>query len=1400
MNRISIIVILFVSLLTGVPSSAPAQDPLSLADHPGGPWMGVAPALQQPEPEPSWSLRTGFRKGIIDQTLAEEIKAGPDIAVLRNGLSAPWPGMLAGFRESLLFVEPGDVAGLASHKPVLLIPSGGLAGLRASRYFQAGLAEYVRSGGVVICFTQQTGADFASLPVPENATTGITGVGWAEDSGSLFRASLLRASHPALASQRRTSPALETDGYLTGYPEEGQVLLARPDGRATLIVYPLGKGWVAATTLMSDYSAARGQLHAEEQELVRDLVLWAKAGGKVRTAVPGEPVAATLRISGPEAGTAEIVGVRIVGPSPDRRRDEAIFHLNVAAGQTALLSYSATFPRDAEPGIYHLQYRLHDGKRVLSPLSESSEGWFAVTSRAALSTVPPQAKPYPAAPLGISVQPSVTAQRGGLRLLLDIRRTGATTAAADLIARAAGQERYFQLTGERTEVVFDMDGAADPSPVVYAVYHASGRSLARGAVDPGTATGGNVSFDRPWYAPGQKARISATGLGLGAFSFSALGTEMSEHISSNRSFEIIIPEGLPSGLYPLSWAFLTRTGGRREGTLSVAIIGAEARCTDIRWEAGAGPQAQAVLRVESSAGLPAVIRLRLIDPAGRQRAEQTRSINLTSGPNDLSLALPAAMDRAGIWRLRYNIAAVLPEGPGFPDEPRDLSSGQLFIDAGEAAILALSTDRPVYYEARGPIVMSATAYIRTRAALELLVDGKRVQREKFPKPGIAKISFTPGRMTQGVHRIGAALSSSGPGDSREAAITFGARLPDLIATIQVSAIKAPFMEIGVGVANRGKVPSGKARASLYEGDPGKGGQRITHFEVPPLEPGSQHVIVVPWKLAGKAGARSLTAAVDSENAVLETDKSNNQFALALEIPDVLLEVIPRQESFAADDEINYQVAVANFTARTIPLLNLTLHISDPSGKAVSTESVPVVAFESGGMRQFDRSLASGALQEGVYLVDARTEVSGTVLSADSVGLVIRPTLSVKGSLAGTDPVASPCQPLLVRYAVRNSGTIPFTGGSVKLEIRTAGIGQRVHAIQLPLVMGEQTHQIARVDFPGGDYAISLRASVIGNKPGTSGDVLLDERPLVVRGPVVVTPIAAPLPRLLVWTGGESDTSIERALSEKLLREAFAQEGIYLKTVTSAEAFSREALTGLYTMYLLIDIDSTLDTLETLRTVLGRGHVVVLSGSNDRSRSLAEQFGFQYATAADAAYITFPGDSPLGLNGTLPFGKPAFIPSRKEGRAVAVYSNDQPAVLAATEGAGKLIVMPFSLIRSALAAGTSTPYSLLVRAVIFTSVPRPDESGTVIPGHLSVAAAAGQVAARISVPLPKDVKLLWANRNSAVRNGAVVFDLTVDQQPQRILYLLQGSGAGDRKNTVDVQYKCDGAFVSQRKME
>lgn len=1402
MKRIPLLLVIFVAVLLLPPaaSAAPAVPDEFLqpgGDHPLGAWDGVPSAPAAAAIDALWSLRTGFRKGITNQSLVEEMTAAPDVAVLRSGFFASWNGLLAGYGEPFVLVEPDALAGLSAANPVLIIPSGGLAGLAQSDFFRAGLAEFAGSGGVVLCFSQQKGTDLSALPASPGSKPAVSGAGWSEDHGPLFRASTIRDFHPVLSGLTAEKPSLETDGYLLSWPPDASVLLARPDGHPTLVLYPIGKGWVVVSMLASDYAFGRGALERDEQVLVRDLILWAKAGGRIAAHAAGKQLDVQLTVRGPEQGNASAVRILVRGPAQQRPVDDRVFPLPVRAMRQATVPYSCKIPPDTAPGIYHIEYvLLDDAERPLSPSAEASEGWFSVLPalpKAAETAPPPATLPPPR--VGIEAIPSIDHRGERTRMNLGITGNGVLSGPNTLLVRAAGQERTVTLDRTALDVPFDLGTLNTEQPVVYSVHFADGRTMARGTIVARPPRTGGLAADRPWYAPGGTIRALAGSTMSGEITITGPGTEQQALVNAGTIIPVPVPEGLPLGIYPVSWELQSASGVRETGTVPVMIKGTAVRCTGAAVVRQKDHTAEARFEIDATAGIPAILTFRLVGPDGTSLPPAEKTIALKKGTQTVSQTFSFKPGHAGIWRLLYRLTTTLPEGPGLPREPATVAAGSAAVDAGDAAVIGLRTDRPVYYDTEHAPVVTAYVLGKNRTRIDLLLDGKRVRKDKTDGPGLVLITTPLQDLARG-RRIVTAEAGGDLKDRRELVFLYGARLPDLSVIIRTAEPVTSVMEVSLGVVNQGRVPAGGSEVSLYEGDRGRKDALIRTVAVPPLEPGKQYVVVVPWPLAGKAGSRTLVAVADQSGLVSETQEENNRASVTIDVAPFLVVLRPDKYTYAAGEEMRYEVSILNLSSRPLPSPRLDLSVHTPSGAVVSRETVTLPDLPSGEERTLARTLGLTSPPEGTYLVTARASSNMTV-SQDSAGINVQPTLLLTGSLDGTAGVAAPCMPFDIRYAVRNAGNVPPVNGTLRIEIRSTEEERLVYAQQLPFALQPGSVRIDPVDLPRGEYTIIFRGSAVNPQWNMEREFLFARQPLAVSVPVEVERSRAAVPRVLVWTGGEKTTTIEQAIAEKLAKETFEGQAAYWTMVTSSEDFRTQALTGLFNSYVLIEITELGDAIGLLTRGLALGHGVFIIGTGEHSRAVAEALGFRIISLhGNATSLIFPEDTVLELTGSVPAFGPVMTIAKSGAKAIAHLPDKQPAALLDAGGPGRTIVAPFPIIQSTLSTGISIPYSLLLRAGISVITPEKEQGGPAVAAvQLRVSSRTGPVKTRIIEALPPDAKVVWTSDPGTAESGSYIIETTADREARSILYLYR-TNAPAPAAAGEVFYECRGRFVSQ----
>jgi hypothetical protein len=356
--------------------------------------------------------------------------------------------------------------------------------------------------------------------------------------------------------------------------------------------------------------------------------------------------------------------------------------------------------------------------------------------------------------------------------------------------------------------------------------------------------------------------------------------------------------------------------------------------------------------------------------------------------------------------------------------------------------------------------------------------------------------------------------------------------------------------------------------------------------------------------------------------------------------------------------------------------------------------------------------------------------------------------------------------------------------------------------QLPFTEKAAALTIDSVEFSQGTYTLQLKAAVANQTEKISREVLLSERPLIVTGPLTVLRSSSPVPRVLVWQGTAGST-LERALSEAVLKQALEQEGHYVTIVGNAADFAEHARSNRYNIYVLFEAGENLPQSDWLRERLRQGQGLVLIGSDEAMRTTAEAFGFTFKEGKaneSNTLLTVARETGFGLSGTVPVTGPVLEPQKKGAQAAATLNNTgQPAILIDRSEGGTIMLAPFSVVRSLRDAGTIPLYGLLLRNIVLHALPGNDANDK-SSREIALSSSTGPVRAKIIETLPTGATLLWQNRKGRFENNVLTLELTVDQEQQSLQYLFAPNSSGKNQTTTEVFYECNGKFMSQGKME
>lgn len=346
--------------------------------------------------------------------MPEEVEAAPFIAVAERGFYDSTKSLIESLGEPVkLLEEPRERVlddeeslsilppkrGLLDADPakqkILVLPTGSLFGLRKNSIEHAVLQSFAEQGGVVICFTQAFGDDFTALPVPEGEE--LLAAGFKQDVSCFGNSAYPVLDHPILSGITSSNVTAGFDGFFRKVPSNATILLRRSaTGEPCFIVYPVGTGWVVATTMFEDWARINGQSSRDGESMVANVISWAKDTGNdipetdISTGGNVSSIALNMNVRNLSDNASD--RIEIVVMSPERRdvvlRQTVPFivegHSNAVFSVDLDMSgyFGELSPRH---GIFHTDYRLLAFNETtgleeeIQPQGETVTGQFIVT-------------------------------------------------------------------------------------------------------------------------------------------------------------------------------------------------------------------------------------------------------------------------------------------------------------------------------------------------------------------------------------------------------------------------------------------------------------------------------------------------------------------------------------------------------------------------------------------------------------------------------------------------------------------------------------------------------------------------------------------------------------------------------------------------------------------------------------------------------------------------------------------------------------------------------------------------------------------------------------------------------------------------------------------------------------
>lgn len=975
----------------------------------------------------------------------------------------------------------------------------------------------------------------------------------------------------------------------------------------------------------------------------------------------------------------------------------------------------------------------------------------------------------------------------------------------NMTVRAGGLEKTFTVSGDKASLAFEIPIEPRERRMSFAVYNTDGRPLARGSIAIPGQDKKNIDPDQAYYFPGDSAGVSFSGMGKGEMTLSGLRFLDSMITPDKGSMSIEIPADLPAGSYRVQWKFEEIHGNKSHGALWLDLSGYRAAIRNVAIEPGSGSSrisATARFTIATNSKVSGKLSVAVKGPGGKTMPLSEPVLSLAEGTHTLPVAFSFSPDRAGIWELMYTLSATLPDGVGIPDLPVVLASGSALFDIGDKAVLAVLTDKPFYYDPTGPVNLTIPLAGRGKTELQVLLDEKQLSREQVELNTAMPYRFSLPRLEAGSHIIRVSIADGPLKSFTDHHLIYGLRLPDLAIDVETQrpspAQEGPVMGITATVRNQGKSSAPAAQVGLYEGDPAKSGKLITRLDLPALDASGRHALHFNWPLYTQAGVSRIYARVAGD--FRESNASNNTGSAEVNIPEMLLILRPDKSSIGVDDPLSLPVSLYNLTKKSLRDLTLESRIEDKRGKIVSSEKMTIKEIPGKGESTVQARFGAAYPPAGSYTFSARLSREKE-LTADATDIRILPGLMVAGAFEGMSASAVPCKPFAFTYRIKSTGTISPSSGTVRLEIFPPGREKPLYEKQFPLSLGDQKVSVDTREFPAGVYRARLSVSVGNARYRMSRELILAEQSFSVTTPVEVARVNAAFPRVLVWFGRDARI-VEQALSETIIRQAFAGEDVYYKMVDTEQDFAAHAMTGMFNTFVLFEPGEMPEKMDWLKDRIEHGQGMVVIGSSEIVRSIGEYFGFAYEEAPaknQPGMIGFTGKG-MDLSGNMPVSGRILYPRKKGSAAAAMYAPaGKPAALVDAREKGKMMIMPLSLSRSAFAAGDTGLYSIVLRKSAFFVTPETDEPGGMTAGQLSVSSTSGPVKTQIRELLPAGSKTLWTNAGGKADDNKITYEVNADRDAKKLLYLYH-PGPGKQAASAEVSYECDGVFVNQGKIE
>lgn len=236
--------------------------------------------------------------------------------------------------------------------------------------------------------------------------------------------------------------------------------------------------------------------------------------------------------------------------------------------------------------------------------------------------------------------------------------------------------------------------------------------------------------------------------------------------------------------------------------------------------------------------------------------------------------------------------------------------------------------------------------------------------------------------------------------SRQVLVTAAVK-PDLqisaddIAISSASPIEGDTLTVSATVHNRGS-QTGTIKVALYDGIPTAGGIKRGETIIPQVvAQGGSAQVSFTLDTIGLSGSHAMYVRIDPDNAIDESDKTNNQASRSVSIAatGLTLSIATGKSAYSANENVQAAITLSELTGTA---RNLAYDLLILDSKGILTASLPETALTLGANAGLNVSTFwnSGSTYAGSYSVMVRFKENNRIIAKATTAITINPVKTV----------------------------------------------------------------------------------------------------------------------------------------------------------------------------------------------------------------------------------------------------------------------------------------------------------------------------------------------------------------------------------------------------------------------